>query len=128
MLISVSKLHLGRESRILTVPLLSSIHAHLHCISLAFIIYTYLTIHRYPAVHSRSVPDEYLCIFLNIYFHVAICLNLHKYYDMWKGSRLTSAQSSVTRLYSIRYSPLYICNLINKIKLKLTLDYGEVAG
>ena len=109
-LISVSKSHLGRESRILTAPSSSSIHTRFHCICLGVIIYTYLTIHRYPAIHSRSVPGEYLYIFLSIYFHAAICLNPDKYYVTRKGSRLTSAQSSVTRLYSVRYSPLYIIN------------------
>ena len=33
-----------------------------------------------------------------------------KYYIMWKGSHLTSAQSSITGLYSIRYSPLHVIN------------------
>ena len=31
-----------------------------------------------------------------------------KHYITWKGSRLTSAQSSITGLYSVRYSPLHI--------------------
>ena len=109
-LISVSKLHLGRESHILTALSTSSIHGRFHCISLGVIIYTYLTIHRYSAIHSHSVLGEYLCIFLSISLHAAICLNLDKYYVTLKGSRLTSAQSSVTRLYSVRYSPLYIIN------------------
>ena len=33
-----------------------------------------------------------------------------KYYVTWKGSCLTSAQSSITGLYSVRYSPLHIIN------------------
>ena len=33
-----------------------------------------------------------------------------KYYVTRKGSHLTSAQSSITGLYSVRYSPLHIIN------------------
>ena len=37
-------------------------------------------------------------------------LKLDKYYVTRKGSHLTSAQSSITGLYSVIYSPLHITN------------------
>ena len=33
-----------------------------------------------------------------------------KHYVTWKGSSLTSTESSITGLYNVRYSPLYIIN------------------
>ena len=36
-----------------------------------------------------------------------------KHYVTWKESHLTSVQSSITGLYSIRYSPLDIINFGN---------------
>ena len=37
-------------------------------------------------------------------------LKPYKHYVTQKGSRLTSAQSYITGLYSVKYSPLYIIN------------------
>ena len=43
-----------------------------------------------------------------VYYGYLLWLKPNKYYITRKGSRLTSAQSSITGLYSIRYSPLHI--------------------
>ena len=55
---------------------------------------------------------------------------------LWSVTQYTYVALCISLIHSIHkqiifvktvYVPV-ICNLINKIKLKLTLDYGEVAG
>ena len=54
-------------------------------------------------------PPVYMAIKL-------LWLKPDKYYVTRKGSRLPSAQSSITGLYSIRYSPLHILTLGNELQ------------
>ena len=55
---------------------------------------------------ARQVPSVYG---YKLSYKV-LWLKPDKHYVTWKGSRLTSAQSYITGLYSVRYSPLHIIN------------------
>ena len=97
-LISVSKSHPGREGHLWTTPSTSSIYTCFHYITLGITIYRYLTIHRYPPIHSCSVFGEHLRIFSSIYLHAAM--------HMFKtGQILCYAERKLFNFCAIIYIP-----------------------